>query len=138
MKTSEKAAATIARHRDDDSLPSVPQYTPGQVVTEEQVHTAVDFLQRSVRLVGQVVTRGRRASHMLKHIESLEYKKSGASNESGRKADARTSEKYIEAIEEDAIAAGELAKIYAARETAGTIVEVWRTQEASGRKATKL
>lgn len=70
---------------------------------------------------------------MLKHVEALEFKASDASSNDKRQADARTSDAYMEAINEDAIAAGELAKMHALREAAAMKIEAWRSEQANYR-----
>jgi hypothetical protein len=50
-----------------------------------------------------------------------------------RKADARCSDEYVDALNEDAFAAGELAKLYALREAASMKIEAWRTEQSNFR-----
>lgn len=108
------------------------------ILTEDEVHNALEYLRKSSGEIGPARARAVKAGHWIKHVEALEYKASSASNESGRKADARTSQRYIDAINEDAVATGEIAKLYAAREAASAIIEAWRTASATLRQATKL
>jgi len=103
------------------------------IASEEEVERALSFLRDSAGELGEARARAIKAGHWLKHVEALEYKLSDARNEAGRKADARTSERYIEAIYEDADAAGELAKLYALREAAAAKIEAWRSQSANYR-----
>jgi hypothetical protein len=103
------------------------------IASEEDVERALSFLRDSAAELGEARSRAIKAGHWLKHVESLEYKASDSRTEAGRKADARTSERYIEAIYEDADAAGELAKLYALREAAAAKIEAWRSQSANYR-----
>jgi len=103
------------------------------IASDEDVERALSFLRDSAGELGEARARAIKAGHWLKHVEALEYKASDARNEAGRKADARTSERYIEAIYEDADAAGELAKLYALREAAAAKIEAWRSQSANYR-----
>jgi len=102
-----------------------------EVVTEEQVQEAVDFLQARADAIGEAKKRSIKAGHMIKYIEALEMKKSLAKTESAKKADARTSDQYFVAINEDAVAAGELAKEQSLREAAKMKIEVWRSASAN-------
>ena len=103
----------------------------GRMITDEQVHSAMEFLRDSSHKIGKARERARLAEHMLKHIEALEFKKSDAKSAEAKKADARTSDRFVEAITEDAVATGEMAKIYALREAAAAVVESWRTESAT-------
>ena len=118
-----------------------PKYAapkPGQIVSDEDVHSAMEFLQRSSHDIGKWRTKSRECEHMMKITEALEYKMSDGKNDNMRKADARTSARYQEWATDDAVACGELAKLYALREAASAVVEVYRTQSATLRQAAKL
>jgi hypothetical protein len=104
---------------------------PNRLVDDEQVHSAMEYLRDSAHKLGAARTRARHAESMLKHIEALEFKKSDAKSADAKKADARTSDRFIEAIFEDAVATGELTKLYALREAASAVVESWRTESAT-------
>lgn len=104
-----------------------------RIVTEEEVEKALTFLRDNARAIGDAKARAVRAGHMLKHTEALEFKASNETSNDKRQADARTSDAYLEAINEDAISAGELAKMYALREAAAMKIEAWRTQESNHR-----
>lgn len=102
-----------------------------KIVQEQEVHSALDFLRDSALAIGKAKERARRAEHMLKHIEALEFKASDERSAEARKADARTSQTYVNAINEDAEATGELAKLYSLREAAALKVEAWRSESAT-------
>lgn len=114
-----------------------PRLKPGQIVTEEQVHSALEFLRDSAHRLGKVTETEKRAEHMLKVKEAFGFQAATGSAES-RKATARTSEEYAEAIEEHAVAFGEARKLYALREAASQVVEVFRTQSATLRHASRM
>jgi hypothetical protein len=124
----------------DDTKSAKPflRLKPGQIVTDEELHSAMEYLRNSAHEVGKWRKRSRECEHMLKVTEALEYKISDGKNESSRKADARTSARYQQWAMDDAEAAGESAKVYALREAASAVVEVWRSQSATLRAATKL
>lgn len=116
------------RARNVQSLPPMKR-----IVTEEDCERALSWLRDNALDIGNAKARQRKAEHMLKHIEALEYKRSDAKSAEARKADARTSEAYVDAINEDAMAAGEYEKLRALREAAALKIEAWRSEQANYR-----
>ena len=108
-----------------------------RIVTEEDLEKALDFLRDSAQAMGDAKARTVRAGHMLKHTEALESKMSDERSAEGRKADARCSLRYVAAVEEDAVAAGEYEKMRSLREAAALKIEAWRT-ESSNYRALKI
>lgn len=106
---------------------------PQRIVTEDRVQKALDFLADSAGALGAARERAKLAESKIKHVEALMFKASDATSNDRRQADARTSEAYVAAINEDAEATGELAKLYALREAAAALIEAWRSQEATWR-----
>jgi len=104
-----------------------------RIVTNEDISKALDWLRDSAMALGQAKARAIKADHMIKYIEALKFKASDASSNDARRADARTSEEYIDAINEDAFASGELAKMQALREAAALKIEAWRSEQANFR-----
>ena|SRR3990167_5343047 len=104
-----------------------------RMITDDSVEAALDWLRDHAAAIGKAKQREVAAGHMLKHIEALEFKKSDAKNVEAKKADARTSARYIEAITEDAIAAGEYERLKALREAAATKIDCWRTEQSNFR-----
>lgn len=109
------------------------QAMQNRIITDHEVDRALHFLMNNAKEIGNAKARMVRAGHMLKHIEALEYKLSNATNMEGRKADARTSGRYLAAIEEDAAAAGEYETLKALREAAALKIESWRSEQATYR-----
>lgn len=107
--------------------------TQSRIVQEAEVEKALDFLRDGAAAIGAAKARLVRAGHMIKHIEALEFKMSDASSNDKRQADARTSDAYVAAINEDADAAGEFEKLKALREAAGMKIEAWRSESATYR-----
>jgi hypothetical protein len=104
-----------------------------RIVTTNDVQRALDFLRESAIEIGNAKARAVRAGHMIKHVEALSFKASDATSNDKRQADARTSEAYLDAINEDAAAAGELHKLMALREAATMRIEAWRSESATYR-----
>lgn len=120
-KTESETAATAGRGIRD------------RIVTNEDVDRALCFLRDSARDLGEAKSRAVKAEHMVKHIEALMSKASDEKSAEARKAEARTSPEYLDAINEDAFAAGELSKMYALREAASMKIEAWRSEQANYR-----
>lgn len=104
-----------------------------RIVTEPELEKALDFLRDNARAIGEAKARMIRAGHMLKHVEALQFKLSDASSNDKRQADARTSQAYIDAITEDAEAAGAYETLRALREAAALKIEAWRSESATFR-----
>ncbi len=104
-----------------------------RIVTNGELQKALDFLRDSAKDLGAAKSRAIKAGHMIKHVEAIEFKMSDASSNDKRQADARTSDAYVDAINEDAIATGELEKLKALREAAAAKIEAWRSEQANYR-----
>lgn len=122
MRTSERATAHIK-----------PLSPPDRIVSDEDFAKALDWLRDSARDLGLAKERTVRAGHMLKHVEALMMKASEEKSAEARKADARCSERWLKAVEEDAIAAGEYETLRALREAAALKIEAWRSEQANFR-----
>lgn len=104
-----------------------------RIVTEEELEKALDWLRDNAHDIGQAKGRLIKAGHMLSHIEALLSLKSDQSSDMKRKAEARASLKYLEAINEEAEAAAEFEKLRALREAAALKIETWRSEQANYR-----
>ena len=104
-----------------------------RIVTNAELQKALDWLRDNADDLGKAKARAVKAGHMIKHVEALEFKMSEASSNDKRQADARASDSYVDAMNEDAFAAGELAKMQALREAAGAKIEAWRSEQANFR-----
>ena len=104
-----------------------------RIVSDEELEKALDWLRDSANAAGEAKARAVRAGHMIKHVEALETKMSAEKSVEARKADARCSLRYVAAIEEDAVAAGEYEKMRSLREAASLKIEAWRSEQATWR-----
>lgn len=102
-----------------------------RIISEDRVQKALDYLVESAGKLGAARERARLAEGKIKHVEALMFKASNETSNDKRQADARTSKEYLDAITEDAIAAGEIANLYGLREAAMALIDAWRTQESS-------
>jgi len=104
-----------------------------RIVSETELEKALDFLRDEARAIGDAKARLVRAGHYVKHVEALEFMKSDASSAEKKKAEARTSEAYVGAINEEAEAAGAYEMMRALREAAALKIESWRSEQANYR-----
>jgi rhamnose utilization protein RhaD (predicted bifunctional aldolase and dehydrogenase) len=104
-----------------------------QIVSEHDVGRALDWLRDNAPHIGMACERKVKADKMLSHIEALLIRDSEATSDEKRKADARASKRYEDAILEAAEAAGEYEKMKALREAAALKCEIWRSEQANYR-----
>jgi hypothetical protein len=104
-----------------------------RIISDDAVDRALEWLRANAIVIGKAKERAVLAEKLVGHTEALLMKASNASSADARKAEARASEQYYEAIVEDAKAAGELAKLYSLREAAAARIECWRTEQSNFR-----
>ncbi len=104
-----------------------------RIISEEQVHNAVEYLRASATPMGEAKGRAVKADKMLSHVEALCIKFSKETSAAAKQADARGSDKYADAINEMANAAAELEKMKSLREAAVMLIETWRSEQATHR-----
>ncbi len=104
-----------------------------RIVTDEDVEKALSWLRDSAKQMGHAKARMIRAGHMVKHIEALETKMSSERSVEAKKADARCSKRYLDAIEADALATGAYQELLSRREANAMTIEAWRSEAANYR-----
>ena len=103
-----------------------------EIVSEEEVEKALNYLRDSAHELGQLTTDARFAESWVKVVKAMAMKAvEGPVNAQEREAMA--SEEVKLAFKEEARTAGELAKAKALREAAAMKCEIWRTQQATWR-----
>lgn len=117
---------------------TVSRLTPRRIVSEEDVHEAVDVLRRTVRPIG--VARGKMvaAEAMLRHIKAVEMGFSDERAITAQERDAYASNRYRQAIEAMRDATVEFETLKAEREAAEMVIEVFRTTSATERASARL
>lgn len=117
---------------------AVQTLSNSQVVTEDEVHEAMESLRSSIRAIG--VARGKMVmtEAMLRHVKSLEMVHSAEHAVSAQERDAYSSDRYRQAIERYQEATTEFESLRAERETSLMVCEMWRSQRASERAATRI
>lgn len=104
-----------------------------RLVSDDEVGDALRWLASNAKEIGEARARMIRSSHLVKHTEALLFLASDEKTVDAKKAAVKASDRWLEAAEEEAIAAGEFEKQKALREAAMARIDSWRTQEASNR-----
>lgn len=130
-----KASEAEGEHADRQtpSQKAGPGYMANRPPGSADIDKATEWLVHSAGAIGAAKARAVKAEKMLGHIEALLSKASDAKSAEAKKADARADDRYLEAINEMAESAGELAKLYSLREAAVMKIEAWRTECATMR-----
>lgn len=105
------------------------------MITIQQVEKAQQYLIDSAAEIGTAVERAIRAERMLKHIKALEMKKRNEQALGAQEREAYASDAYKEALLEEAVSAGELAKTRALRDAAESVIRIWQSENANMRAA---
>lgn len=109
------------------------QQALGRIVTDAQISAALDYLRDSAHNLGEARSRMIKAGHMVKHVEALLMLASEQKSVEARKAEAKCTQKWIEAVNEEAEAAGAFETMKALREAASAKIEAWRSESANYR-----
>lgn len=104
-----------------------------RIVQEQELEKALDFLRDNAADIGDAKARMVKAGHMIKHVEALLFLDSEQKTVDAKKAEVRTSDRWIDAINEEAEATGEYEKMRALREAAALKIETWRSEQATFR-----
>lgn len=107
--------------------------TEARIVTNAELQKALDWLRDSANDIGEATKAAKEAGHYMDHVEALMFKASEETSDAKRRADARTTDKWMEAARDDAKAAGDLAKLKSLREAAAAKIEAWRSEQANFR-----
>ena len=112
---------------------SRPTSFRSRIVTDEDVDRALAWLRDSAIEIGKARENAIKADRYVDHLEALLILGSKESSDAKRRADARGSEKWLDATAEAAHWAGELEKLRALREAASAKIEAWRSEQANYR-----
>ncbi len=104
-----------------------------RIVTNEDLQKALDWLRDNALDIGKAKAATIRTERMVQHVEALMFKASDATSSDKRRADARTSERWLEAVTEEALAAGEYEKLKALRTADELKIGAWRSEQATYR-----
>ncbi len=104
---------------------------PPRLVTDDEVGNALRWLATNAKDIGEARRAMVKAERMLQHTEAIEMLRSDAKSADARKAEARASQKWLDAANEEAETAGHFETQKALREAAAMKVEAWRSEQAS-------
>jgi hypothetical protein len=104
-----------------------------EIVTEERVEDALNFLARSANDIGAARGAMIRSEFMISSIEALAAGMSEERSADARKWEARASSQYRDAIAAYASATEQFETLRAKREGARMECEVWQTMSANRR-----
>lgn len=104
-----------------------------RIVTEAELEKALEFLRDSAKALGDAKAETVRASHMVKVTKALCMKLFNDKPVSVQEREALTDERYMAALERDAVAAGEYERLRGLREAASMKIEAWRSEQATWR-----
>lgn len=110
-----------------------PVNEPDRIVNDNELQKALDFLRDSAADIGAARAEMIRAAHMVKVTRALQIKRFNDLPVTRAEIEALASDTYLEALEADAVAAGEFEKLRALREAASMKIEAWRSEQATYR-----
>lgn len=101
-------------------------------VSDQDVEKALDYLRDNAKTIGQLTERAILTERITKHIKAIEMKRIEGPV-AAQEREALASAAYLQAIWDEAKAAGALAEAKALREAAAAKIEAWRSQSANYR-----
>lgn len=113
------------------TAPPPPQ--SNRIVSDDELEKALDFLRDSAAAIGAARSEMIRSSHMVKVVRALTAKHYSHLPVSRADIEALASDEYMDALNNDAIAAGEFEKLRALREAAAMKIQAWQTESANYR-----
>lgn len=105
--------------------------TSPRIVTDADVEKALSFLRDNAHAIGAAKEQLVKAHAWVGHVEAVMTLASDQTSDTKRRADARASERYVEAITKEAEAAGEFEKMRALREAASAYIAAWQSEGAN-------
>lgn len=107
------------------------------MISEKEVEQALAFLDDDATL--ETLTRNARLSEsLLKHTEAVEMKKHPGLSAAGQTREARASDAYYEALNQDATDYAKLIAYKGRRDAAAHVIEMWRSQNANMRSSSRI
>jgi hypothetical protein len=103
------------------------------VITDQQIEQDLEWLRSSADDIGAAKANAVRTERMTKHIKALEMKQHIKLPVNAQEREAMASNLYLNAIENEAKAAGEYEKLKSLREAAAMRIDAWRTMSSNYR-----
>lgn len=104
-----------------------------RIVSDEEYGDVLRWLATNAAEIGKARQQMIYKERLRQRTEAILFLAATGSGEA-RKAQARASDKWLEAAEEEAAAAGEYERLRALREAAQAKHEAWRSEQASNRR----
>lgn len=104
-----------------------------ELVTDDDVEKALDWLRDNAADIGEAKKMAIKSEHMLKHIKALVMKHHADLPVSAQEREALASDRYAQAMDVAAEAAGTFERMKSLREAAALKIEVWRSMGANYR-----
>lgn len=104
------------------------------MIADEEAERALEFMADNSAALGKAKERLLRAEYMREVQEAFEFQKADGKTVEAKKSQAKLTEEYKQACEEEAIAFGEWEKLKALQEAARHTVAVYQTQSANERE----
>lgn len=102
-------------------------------VTDDAASSALEYMQKLAKPLAEAKRRQVLSESMTKRIKAIEMARSDAKTVAEKERDALASQAYLEAIQEEAEAAGEFERLRALKDAAVARVECWRSITATQR-----
>ena len=103
------------------------------MIEDDAVEKALDWLRDNATDMGRSKERLVKAGHMVKHIKALQMKRWNEQTVSAQEREAVASQAYMDALIEEAQAAGEYEVMKSLREAAALKIQSWQTMSANYR-----
>jgi len=104
-----------------------------RIVPDDRVEHALSWLRDSAHDMGEAKAELVRTSHMIKVVKALQMKAHNDLSAAKAEVEALASQQYMDALLEDAKAAGKYEQLKALREAAAATIEAWRTESSNYR-----
>lgn len=104
-------------------------------ITETRIEEALTFLAQTDDDFGTLKAEAKRAERRLKSTVALAKKASEEKSQAAKETDAYASEHYQKATDDEFRATENLEQMRARRDREHLVIDVWRTIEASRRRA---
>lgn len=108
-----------------------------EFISDEDIEKALDWLRDGAFDLGKAKERAVRAEKMTKHTQAILMQQYNILPVSAQEREAKAHPKFLAALEEEAISAGEYERLKALREAAALKINVWQTMSANNR-ATRI
>jgi hypothetical protein len=103
------------------------------MIDDDDIEKALDWLRDEAQAIAAAKERLVKAGHMVKHIKALEMKKWNEQTISAQEREALASQRYLDALMEEARAAGAYEEMKALREACALKIQSWQTMSANYR-----